>query len=425
LQSLDQVDERLGQTLLRLATIISGRAGTLREAREIADHLFRKDIYRIHHHKKVFGKVDPVPLIRGVGYHPPESLSQDKLSSQYYPYYILESEPQYMGLELQEEDAAGRIQRLGALEFLCRPAIGEVVPVCIADAISDPDTGAYIFPDPEQDHLLIAQIQQRLAARSGIPVSDILSDQEAPLTQGTPQNPQQTQPDTEVSERHPPRLTDGTQPEPRSVRETQSRPTLDEQQHSLLVYVTDHPGTPVAAAYKALGVGVALGAKVRESLKALGLLTELELRTGRQRSGRPSICLIPTTSGFQLVGHEQPPGRGGELHRQIQQLVIQGALAKGYSAEAEHKLASGGIVDVHLAKGAGRRIACEVAIVSTVEQEISHIRSCLAVGYDQIFTLFADEQLLAKVAAAIETHLSSDEQRKVRLLPLRQLASIG
>jgi hypothetical protein len=30
-----------------------------------------------------------------------------------------------MGLDLQEEEAAGKITRLGALEFLCRPAVGE------------------------------------------------------------------------------------------------------------------------------------------------------------------------------------------------------------------------------------------------------------------------------------------------------------
>jgi hypothetical protein len=44
-QSIDQVDERLRQTVFRLGTIITGRAGTMREARVLADHLFRKDIY--------------------------------------------------------------------------------------------------------------------------------------------------------------------------------------------------------------------------------------------------------------------------------------------------------------------------------------------------------------------------------------------
>jgi transposase len=67
LQFVDQVDERLRQTLLRLGTIITGRAGSLREARVIGDHLVRKDIYRIHHHKKVWGKVARRPLSAASG----------------------------------------------------------------------------------------------------------------------------------------------------------------------------------------------------------------------------------------------------------------------------------------------------------------------------------------------------------------------
>jgi hypothetical protein len=85
-QSLDQVDDRLRQTVFRLGTIITGRAGSLREARVIADQLFRKDIYRIHHHKKVFGKVDLPPFVSGVRYNPVDYLSLDKLFSPYFPY---------------------------------------------------------------------------------------------------------------------------------------------------------------------------------------------------------------------------------------------------------------------------------------------------------------------------------------------------
>jgi hypothetical protein len=432
LQSLDQVPERLRQTLLRLATIISGRAGTLREAREIADHLFRKDIYRIHHHKKVFGKVDPPVFIRGVGYRPAESLSQDKQRSEYYPYYILDYDPQYMALELQAEDAAGRIQQLGALEFLCRPVVSEgavsqdVVSLALSDAITDPDTGEGIFPDPEQDAALLAQIQHQLAARSGIPVTDILQEQEARLTDGISQKPPQTQLATAAGERLPFTPPNGRQPEQRTAKRTPSLPTLDEHQNQFLAFVSSNPGTLVATVYKELGIRPELGTRIREHLKAQGLVRELDISTASARGGRPSKCVIPTLAGLELMGLEPPPGRGGSVHRYIQEQVVQGARAKGYSATIEYQLATGAIVDVHLEKGAGlRRIAVEIAIVSTVEREITHLRHSLAAQYDQIFTLFGDEQLLAKVASAIQTALSSDEQRKVRLLPLRQLAYIG
>jgi hypothetical protein len=430
LQSLDQVDERLQRTLLRLRTLITGRAGSPTEARLIGDHLFRKDIYRIHHYKKVFGKVDPVPLIRGVGYQPPESLSQDKLSSPYYPYYILENEPQYMGLDLQAEDAAGRIQQLGALEFLCRPAVSEgavsqdVVSLALSDAITDPDTGEGIFPDPEQDAALIAQIQHGLAARSGIPISDILSDQDARLTQGTPQNPQQTQPDTEVSERHLPQLTDGTQPEPRSVRETQSRPTLDEQQIALLAFLMTNPDVPIANVYKQLQLSGRKGSAVRESLNQLGLLSELEVRTGRIGAGRPTKFVTPTIAAFELLGKDPPPGRGGVIHRAIQHMVQESALAKDYHVQREKDLGNGGIVDVHLEKGT-HRIAVEIAIASKPEREIAHIKHCLSFGYDQVYGIFADEHLLLRTQRLMQETFSREEAGKVRLLPLRQLSLLG
>jgi hypothetical protein len=90
------------QTLLRLGTIITGRVGTSREARALAGVLFRKDIYRIHHNKKAFGKIDPPPYNLRSGYRFFDYLPLDKLLSPYFPYYILDYEPQYMGLDLQE-----------------------------------------------------------------------------------------------------------------------------------------------------------------------------------------------------------------------------------------------------------------------------------------------------------------------------------
>jgi hypothetical protein len=67
-QSVDQLDERLRQTVFRLGTLVSGRAGSFREARIVADHLMPKDIHRVHHYKKVWGKVDPPTFIPGVGF---------------------------------------------------------------------------------------------------------------------------------------------------------------------------------------------------------------------------------------------------------------------------------------------------------------------------------------------------------------------
>jgi hypothetical protein len=408
-QSILQLDDQLRQTVLSLGNYLFGQAPTMEAARLLADALFLRDPWWVKHYRQQVGWVNRTQ------------------------WGVVHEEPVFMPLEEQRELFAQQLRKLQQWEFLLRPAESEgsigtaVYPITIRSVDLDPITNEYHFPDPQ----LMDRLYPLLAAKSGIPVPAILKEQEARLTKGSPQTPSKTQPAAEAGERQPSSLSengsrpDPAQPAPRNTKETPSRPTLDAHQNSFLVFVISHPGTPVAAVYKALGVGVGLGTKLRDSLKALGLIAELELRTGRAQSGRPTKCVIPTFAAWELVGKEPPPGRGGELHRQIQQLVVSGALAKGYSAEVEHKLATGAIVDVHLEKEAALRIAVEIAIVSTPEREISHIKHCLTNPYDQIYTLFADEQLLAKVASDMQTALSGEERGKVRLLPLRQLAYIG
>jgi hypothetical protein len=429
LQSLDQVSERLAQTLLRSGTIITGRAGSMREARHIADHLFRKDIYRVHHYKKEFGRVDPAPFSRA-GYYFVESLSMEKLLSPYFPYYILHEDPQYMGLDLQAEDAAGRIQRLGALEFLCWPAVSEgavsqdVVSLPLSDAITDPDTGEGIFPDPEQDAALIAQIQHELAARSGIPIAEILQEQEVRLTDGISQKPPQTQLATEAGERQPFTLPNGRQPEQRTAKTTPSLPALDEQQKALLAFLIEHPDTPVSGVYKGLGLSVRKGNEIRDSLKAQGFLLELKLRSAKAGAGRPMKCILPSFQAYELLAIAAPRGRGSMLHRQLQQLIAEGAMAKGYSAHKEKVLVSGTIVDVHLEKGQ-ETIAVEIAIASRPELELAHFRNCLIAGYDLIYAIFADDELMVRTETAIGEAFSAGVVGRVRLLPVSKIGSLG
>jgi hypothetical protein len=111
------------------------------------------------------------------------------------------------------------------------------------------------------------------------------------------------------------------------------------------------------------------------------------------------------------------------LHRHVEQVVAKGATAKGYSVQVEQQLPTGAIVDVHLEKGQ-ERIAVEIAIASLPEREISHMRNCLAVGYHQVYTLFADEHFLERTAMAVQNAFTGEELGKLRLLPLRHLAEI-
>jgi hypothetical protein len=208
------------------------------------------------------------------------------------------------------------------------------------------------------------------------------------------------------------------------TQEIPSLPIPDATERQFLSFISEHPDTPVASLYKALGVGVWKGNKIRESLKAKGLLAEVELRTGSTAAGRPAKFVILTHQAYQLFGIAPPHGRGGVLHRHIQHDIADRATGKGYTVTCEKVLDTGAIVDVHLENG-HKKIAVEIAVVSTPDREISHMRNCLTAGYDRVYAIFADENLLEGIAAVIQETFSGQDVGKVRFLPLRQLPHIG
>jgi hypothetical protein len=193
-QSIEQIDDQLRQTLLSLGTYLFGRSATMPEARILADVLYKRDPLRVKHFHKVWGKVDPPPLLRGYsryGYDPyPERYSDYRMREPTFPYYVLDTEPgEYMSLEEQQEEAARRIAELRLFEFLCRPAIREgeishsVIPVSIANLDFDDETGEYQFPNYDR----VARFRAALEAQSGIPAATILKELASclPATRGT------------------------------------------------------------------------------------------------------------------------------------------------------------------------------------------------------------------------------------------------
>jgi hypothetical protein len=121
---------------------------------------------------------------------------------------------------------------------------------------------------------------------------------------------------------------------------------------------------------------------------------------------------------------EPPQGRGSVVHRALQQAVSEGALAKGYSTNVEHRLATGAIVDVHLEKWQ-EKIAVEIAVLSKPQREIAHIKQCLNAGYDKIYAVFVDTRLLEKTSEALAGEFPDAERAKIQLLPVSKLTSVG
>jgi hypothetical protein len=144
----------------------------MEEARILADVLYKRDPFRVKHRRKVWGKVDPPS-----GYFGWRGLSSRDA------YFVLDTEPEFMSLEDQLEEAATRISQLGLFQFLCRPAIREgevshsVIPVSIANLDRDDETGSYQFPDSDR----VARFRAALESHAGIPAATILKELDSSL----------------------------------------------------------------------------------------------------------------------------------------------------------------------------------------------------------------------------------------------------
>jgi hypothetical protein len=199
------------------------------------------------------------------------------------------------------------------------------------------------------------------------------------------------------------------------------KPLLDEQEQAFLAYVIANPETPLTAVYKGIEVSVRRGNDIPDSLKAQGYIAEIETRLGT--GGRRTHFFIPTFTTFDLLRKEPPPGRGGAIHRHIQQLIEMGAAANGFTAKCEYDIGNGGIVDVHLERG-DIRIAVEIAVASRPSREIAHIKNCLAVGYARVYDVFAEERMQQKTQEALAGEFSEAEREKIQLLHLSKLSEL-
>jgi hypothetical protein len=155
----------------------------MEEARILADVLYKRDPFRVKHNRRAWGKVDPPTVAPGSARYFEWATDPFKWQSPHFPYYVLDTEPEFMSLEDQQEEAARRIAELRLYEFLCRPAIREgkvsnvIIPLTIANLDGDEETGEYQFPNYER----VARLRSALEAKDGIPAATILKEVESAL----------------------------------------------------------------------------------------------------------------------------------------------------------------------------------------------------------------------------------------------------
>jgi hypothetical protein len=183
------VDEKLRNTLLSLGTYLFGRCATIQEARELGELLWRNDPFRVQQYHKTWGKFDP-PLY---DYRSPyrfdlEEYYRNLTLHPNYPYYVLDTEPEYMNIENQCEEAANRLMELGLFDFFLHPSLregevsNEVYKVNLAGVVQDTITGELSFSNSNQD--VVAQIRSLLEQTAGMPIKTLLAEQDALLERG-------------------------------------------------------------------------------------------------------------------------------------------------------------------------------------------------------------------------------------------------
>jgi excisionase family DNA binding protein len=143
--------------------------------------------------------------------------------------------------------------------------------------------------------------------------------------------------------------------------------------------------------------------------------------TGRKRTIRVEVPLaagkIPPESREEASSAAPPtPGRGGEHHKYLQQLIKRWAEGRGYAVVIEKPILDGlGSVDVALEKGS-RSIACEISVTTDAEHETGNVQKCLAAGYQEVILISSEKKLLASIRHALVAALSTAQYRQVRFL---------
>jgi excisionase family DNA binding protein len=127
----------------------------------------------------------------------------------------------------------------------------------------------------------------------------------------------------------------------------------------------------------------------------------------------PSMTTVQERQGEPGI---ETPGRGGEHHKYLQQLIKRWAEGRGYTVVIEKPILDGlGSVDVALEKGS-RSIACEISVTTNAEHELGNVQKCLAAGFGEVILISSEKKTLTAVRHVLVSALSSAQFRQVKFL---------
>ncbi len=118
-----------------------------------------------------------------------------------------------------------------------------------------------------------------------------------------------------------------------------------------------------------------------------------------------------------------PLGKGGQQHKYLQQMLSLWAQGMGFRTIIEMPTPDGkGSIDVVLEKES-RKIACEISVTSTVEQELGNLRKCLAAGFTDVFMICQESKTLNGLRKAAEAALDAKALEHVKFVSPEEVLS--
>lgn len=123
----------------------------------------------------------------------------------------------------------------------------------------------------------------------------------------------------------------------------------------------------------------------------------------------------------------QTPGRGGAQHKYLQDLIRRWAESRGYQVTLEKPVLDGlGIVDVVLEKRGRSPVACEISVTTSPEHELANAQKCLAAGFEHVFLIAPDQEVLNRVRTRAASILNGSQMKKVQfVLPEKVFAAVS
>ncbi len=196
-------------------------------------------------------------------------------------------------------------------------------------------------------------------------------------------------------------------------KKTQSIETLLVQEKTFLECVFNNPTLSVTKLYKAQSLSAYMGDRLKRKLKENGLLTEVETHLGI--GSRVAKYLFLTKKGFDALPqqHVSLSGKGGQLHRYWQSVLNVQAESNGFKATIEEQIPGRReSVDLGIEKQ-GKRIAVEISVTTSANQELQNIIKCLNAGYHRVITLTTEEKKMTEIQDRIEQEIPENERQKV------------